>query len=433
MNRWRLFFTYAIESILITLSIILFPICNSSAATIDELQAKINDRTKTITDLEKEIAQYENQVKDTQKESQNLQSALKQLDLTGKKLLTQISITQEKISITKDTITELGLQIGDKQVKIFSNQNALGEALRNINIADSRTTTETFLDSGTISDFWNDIENTKSVGEAVRVQTNELIQLKASLTNTQNATKDKERELEILNTTLSDQKKIVDQNTAQKNQLLKDTKNKEVAYQKTLAQKKALRDAFEKELNQFQTELKFQIDPSSIPSPKIGILNWPLDGTIRITQYFGNTDFAQAHQQLYNGFGHNGIDLAASLGTPIKAALSGTVEGTGDTDATCPGASYGKWVFIRHTNGLATLYAHLSLIKAYPGQSVGTGEILGYSGSTGYATGPHLHFTVYASQGVKIIDRQSKVCGGTYRMPVADLSAYLNPLSYLPN
>jgi murein DD-endopeptidase MepM/ murein hydrolase activator NlpD len=115
----------------------------------------------------------------------------------------------------------------------------------------------------------------------------------------------------------------------------------------------------------------------------------------------------------------------------VRAALAGTVKGVGNTDSVCPGASYGKWALIEHENGLSTLYAHFSLIKVSAGQTVNTGEIIGYSGDTGYATGPHLHFTVYATQGVRIMQRKSAVCRGSYMMPVADLKAYLNPLSYL--
>ena len=151
-----------------------------------------------------------------------------------------------------------------------------------------------------------------------------------------------------------------------------------------------------------------------------------------ITQYFGNTPFATANPQVYNGHGHNAIDLGASPGTPLKSARTGVVLGTGNTDITCPGASYGKWVFIQHDNGLSTIYAHLSVISVSKGDSVETGSVIGYSGSTGYATGPHLHFGVYASSGSEIASFPSKSCAGkTYTMPVADISAYLNPLSYL--
>ena len=175
--------------------------------------------------------------------------------------------------------------------------------------------------------------------------------------------------------------------------------------------------------------MKLAIDPKSIPPAGSGILAWPRDKIIE-TQYLGNTEFAMK-TNAYNGKGHNGVDFQASPGTRVKAALDGIVMGTGDTDKVCKGASFGRWVLVRHNNGLSTLYAHLSLIKAYEGQKVMTGDVIGYSGNTGYSTGPHLHFTVYATQGVQIMDRQSAVCGGIYHMPIADLRAYLNPMLYL--
>src|SRR5205814_429469 len=102
--------------------------------------------------------------------------------------------------------------------------------------------------------------------------------------------------------------------------------------------------------------------------------------SVRITQNFGNTSFATQNPQIYNGHGHNGIDLAASPGTKLKSAATGVVLGTGNTDLTCSGASYGKWVLIKHTNGLATLYAHLSVISVSTGDSVARGQAIGYSG-----------------------------------------------------
>jgi murein DD-endopeptidase MepM/ murein hydrolase activator NlpD len=117
----------------------------------------------------------------------------------------------------------------------------------------------------------------------------------------------------------------------------------------------------------------------------------------------------------------------------------GTVEGTGDTDKTCSKASFGKWIFIRHNNGLSTAYGHLSMIKVSEGQTVTKGEMIGYSGNTGHSTGPHLHLTVYASNGVngeegaRVTERPSTGCSGkVYRMPLAPVNSYLDPLLYLP-
>ena len=68
------------------------------------------------------------------------------------------------------------------------------------------------------------------------------------------------------------------------------------------------------------------------------------------------------------------------------------------------------------------------------GQSISTGDVIGFSGNTGYSTGPHLHFTVFASQGVQVVrlgDVKKITNCGNVRIPIAPLDAYLNPLSYL--
>jgi murein DD-endopeptidase MepM/ murein hydrolase activator NlpD len=176
--------------------------------------------------------------------------------------------------------------------------------------------------------------------------------------------------------------------------------------------------------------LKILIDPKSLPSTGKGVLGWPLDKII-ITQYFGTTAFSTQNPQVYNGKGHTGIDLGASIGTRIKASQNGIVAGTGDTDLIRGCYSYGKWVMIKHPNGLSTLYGHLSAITMKTGQEVTMGDTVGYSGNTGYSTGPHLHFGVYATAGVRIQPlANSKGCRNAV-VPLADPSAYLNPLSYL--
>lgn len=96
---------------------------------------------------------------------------------------------------------------------------------------------------------------------------------------------------------------------------------------------------------------------------------------------------------------HTGTDMACPTGTPIYAAMSGTVTYTGTSNV------FGKYVIIDHGNGYQTLYAHMSKITSSKGQFVTQSTKIGLVGSTGYSTGPHLHFTVYKNG--KLVDPMS--------------------------
>jgi murein DD-endopeptidase MepM/ murein hydrolase activator NlpD len=90
--------------------------------------------------------------------------------------------------------------------------------------------------------------------------------------------------------------------------------------------------------------------------------------------------------------GWNGIDLGAARGTPVRAAADGTIIVARSNGGWNGG--YGNYVVITHDNGTQTLYSHLKNAIVSPGQSVSSGQVIGYEGSTGASTGPHLHFEV---------------------------------------
>jgi murein DD-endopeptidase MepM/ murein hydrolase activator NlpD len=106
-------------------------------------------------------------------------------------------------------------------------------------------------------------------------------------------------------------------------------------------------------------------------------LVWPIKG--EISQYF-----SQDSQQV-----HDGIDIRAAEGTPIHAAGSGIVAYSGDQFR-----GYGNMIIIEHSEKLSTIYAHCSVLLVYEGDKVNSGHIIAKVGSTGNATGPHLHFEV---------------------------------------
>lgn len=108
--------------------------------------------------------------------------------------------------------------------------------------------------------------------------------------------------------------------------------------------------------------------------------NWPVNG--EITSYFGYRDSPTAGASTY----HEGIDIAAALGTAVKAFQTGVVTFAGDA------GGYGNQVVIDHLNGLVTYYSHLNDIMVSAGQTISAGGQIGTVGSTGISTGPHLDF-----------------------------------------
>lgn len=401
---------------------------SARADTIEDLKSKIEERNRAIAELEKEISGYQDQIETVGNEAKTLQNAIKSINLEQKKLSAEIKVTEAKISSVTLSIQKLSGEIIDKEIHIENNKDAIGQSIRELNKTEENSLLETLLGNSTLSSFWAEADALERFQLQIKNDLVKTVEIRDDLSETKTENEKNRAKLVSLKSELSDRTALLAQNKKAKNSLLSATKSKESEYKKLLANRVALRNAFEQELLEFESELKFAIDPSRLPETVSGVLKWPLDA-VKITQYFGNTSFAKAGG--YNGQGHNGIDFRATIGTPIRASLNGIIKGVGNTDTVCPGASYGKWVLIEHQNGLSTLYAHFSLVKVFEGQPVNTGEIIGYSGDTGYATGPHLHFTVYATQGVRVMQRKSSVCKGVYTMPVADLKAYLNPLSYL--
>ncbi len=406
---------------------LIIPAGFSYAATAPELQNQIDQRNTNIDKLKQEIKIYQAELDDLGKQKSSLNGSLKQLDLTRKKLAANISVTENKIAKTNLKIQELSLDISGKKETITSYGRAIGAQIRRTNELEQSSMLEQLLSDQDLTLVWNDIDNMIVVRDEIRQKIVELKKIKESLEFKKTESENAKKELISLKKELADQKKIVDQNTREKQKLLKETKSNEANYQKLLKDRLAKKEAFEKELRDYESQLKYILDPSKLPGS--GVLSWPLD-FIYVTQNFGKT---VAAKKLYISGSHSGVDFRASFGTRVLAMADGTVLGIGDTDKTCSGASFGKFVFIKYNNGLSSTYGHLSLIRAYEGQKVERGEVVGYSGNTGYSTGPHLHVSLYASNAVKMESRPSKACGGRiYRIPISPINAYLDVLYYLP-
>jgi murein DD-endopeptidase MepM/ murein hydrolase activator NlpD len=144
------------------------------------------------------------------------------------------------------------------------------------------------------------------------------------------------------------------------------------------------------------------------------LLRKPVRGTdVRLTSGFG----VRFHPLLNTRKMHTGVDWACPVGTPIIAAGNGTIEEVGRK------GYYGNYIRIRHGNGYQTAYGHMSrFAKVHPGMKVRQGEVIGYVGSTGLSTGPHVHFEVLVNN--RFVDPMSIQVPRERKLEGADLAEF---------
>src|SRR3989344_632108 len=347
------------------------------------LQQQIDAKTKEIQQLEALAQSYKNTIASTQSQSQTLKNKIQQISQTVNKLKTEIRLAQTQIARTNLEIGGLQSKIDAATIEIKQKQRDLGLLLQSLAASNEKNLVEVLLQYDHLSDFATYMQGIEDLQKRVYQTLGEVKILRQSLTDDKTEAEGK----------------------------VKDKK----------------RRALEDEILDAERQLQYTISAGSLPENAAGVLGWPLTATdqlysqcsrsvrLFLTQCFGTTAFSS--MGAYGGKGHNGVDFRASVGSEVLAATAGTVRGIGDTDTACRRASYGKWILIDHDNNLTTLYAHLSLTKVSPGQHIERGDVIGYSGQTGYATGPHLHFSVFAKDAVEIGILRSRVCGRNMTLP----------------
>ena len=409
---------------------------STSFAQVTTQQDAIKKKEAEIKNLEQQINQYQNKAEYYSGQARTLNTEVSSLNNSQKILQTSLKSTNTKIERTNLTMNQNIAEIKNLSQGININRQVTTEMLRKINIQDERSILEILLKNQSLSDFLKDYQDIAQLQSTLRgsiqIMRNKTIQL----SNTQKELEEQRQELKGLSGELSDKNKILADQKKEKDKLLKDTKGKESEYKKIVQTLQQQVEQINSEIREYESSLKFSINTQSIPPDNSEVFSWPLQGNVVITQRFGKTVDSK---RLYLSGSHSGTDFRAAVGTPIYAVADGVIEGTGNTDLTCNKASFGKWIFIRHNNGLSTAYGHLSGINVSKGQIVKKGQFIGYSGNTGHTTGPHLHLTVYATHGIdgeegaRITELKSNACEGkNYTMPLASPNAYLNAELYLP-
>ncbi|MDP3772142.1 MAG: peptidoglycan DD-metalloendopeptidase family protein [bacterium] len=425
-------------------AVVFLSLLSVNAGTLEDLYKGINDKKAEIAKLEEQARQYRAEIVVSQEKGKTLKGELARIDASIRQLRGDIAVTEGKVSRTVLEIQALALEIAKKQASIASLQAGLADAVRTLAHKEQEPfIIATFVRGRPLSDFFSALDALTQLKHGMLATVGTLHTTRADLQKERAQADEKRAALEDLQSSLAARKKIQETTQVDKKIVLAETRNQEQRYQQLLVAREKQKAALEDEVTKIEEQIKFTLDASSIPTQGRGVLGYPLPsvsltscGTTGakaencLTQHFGYTEFARTGG--YGGiYGHNGVDFRAAIGTPVLSSESGVIAGVGDTDVGCRGASYGKWVLIRHDNHLATIYAHLSSINTSTGARVVRGTVIGYSGATGYATGPHLHFGLYAAEAVQIQTIQSKVCGRPMTLPIAPVNGYLDPERYL--
>ena len=372
------------------------------AAAPEELKSSIEQKSKELEDINRQIQENQQKLeavqgekKTLQKEVSSVQNQLKQIDLGIKS--SEVNI--EKLGLEIDS---LQYNISDSEKQIIQKREAIIEILRELQQKENESPLVAFLKNKTLSDGVFEAQTLADLNSNLSFEIDNLSEVKNDLSVALDKTTDKKQEREAENFTLKNKKTIADEIKKEKQSLLEQTKNQEKNYQKQLSELEKQQLAISDEISELEDELRRTFDPSLLPSKRPGILAWPIklikDGGIgRITQHQGEIS------RLYRGKPHNGLDIGAPIGTPVFAADDGIIEAVDNNDKNYYRKyQYGKYILIKHNNNMATLYAHLSKYVVSEGNSVKRGDLIGYSGNTGYSTGPHLHLGVYWAPSIQM-------------------------------
>ncbi|MBI5079568.1 peptidoglycan DD-metalloendopeptidase family protein [Candidatus Wolfebacteria bacterium] len=397
----------------IAIMVLLFPI-RAIFAQVDEaaLRNEISAKEAEIKKLEAQEAVYKKSLSETQSQSKTLKNQISSIESQIKRLVVNLKVTKAKISKTEFDITLHSGQINRKKQEIQTRKSAMGESINSLTRSENQGLVAMILKSDRFSDFLSDSRRLVALESGLYDDFLILERDKKDLENLVSGEKKLRENLDDFKNELVVKNKLVQNQKQEKNKLLAETRNKETEYQKMISQVQARQSEIQSEIFRLEEKLRGQV--SGAPSSQPGILVWALLG--RITQGYGPTSVTGFYNDAYKF--HNGIDIAAYYGAPIKAALDGVVVASGDNGK----YAYGQWLAIRHDNGLTTLYAHLSAKAASVGQKVSQGRVIGYEGSTGFVTGPHLHFTVYSTNTFRVEERW---------FGLLPLGGSINPFNYL--
>ena len=379
---------------------------------IKSQQGQVAKLNALQADLQKKIAA-------TKKELAGINADIVAVRAQIDAMVIQIGLVQQaydnlvyELQVMDTQLARLVDQERAKRQELRERKALLAERIRAAYETDQTSPLELFLSGATFTDVLSEVsysidvaEQDKALAEQIAADRETLAALHATVESTRGQTDDLRKEtaaqkreldrqledLEVAKAQLVELEKQTAAELAKQKQAFATLESNEAALKKSIAEAAAAQRALEERIDRLVRE---QARAGNIPSEFNGTLSWPMAGTV--TQNFGCTGFSWEPPLGDCAHFHRGIDIAAPMYTPIRAAGDGTVVFAGPNPYDpVPKA----WiVIIAHSTNLVTWYGHVDNAVKPPavraGQFVRDGQVIAYNGVTGRTTGPHLHWMV---------------------------------------
>ncbi len=364
----------------------------ANAASSAQIQKQIDALEAENAEIQKQINAIKSQYDASYKEMADMVALKDAIDQEMTLLNTQIENTNAQITAHSQLIADTQDDLDEAEEELSDLSAAHRERVRAMEEEGSVTYWEVIFQASSFIDLLDRITMVEEINAADRRRIEEMRIAADIVTANKLSLASEKKELEQVRLDLVAAEAVLEEKRKEYDELLVELEKEAQEFEILLAESEVLQDelmleiaAKERDLKEAKYEehlAKLALQGENPPSSASWLM--PVSGS-RLTSAFG----MRVHPVLGYARMHNGIDLACNTGTPIYATRAGTV-----TTASYQAGGAGNYVSINHLDGFASIYMHMTHYVVSAGQSVSQGQLIGYVGSTGISTGPHLHFGI---------------------------------------
>lgn len=358
---------------------------------IDTINQEIQSKKNALGDVNRRIADLEGQVKILGKKAKSLETEAAIISNRIAKITLDAEATQLQIETATSEVALLDRQIGDVETKLDQQREVMRTALREIQQADSRSKLLAVFGTQTFSQFFERLRFFERVNRQLDKAVASTKDLQSALAQQRSQKEEKLTSVRTLALRLADEQDQLENQKTAKVVLATQTRDSESEYQVLVNELVREQAGIQNQIVALQDDIDRKLKAGdSGESGSLSAFSWPLNTSVkRVTTLFHDPTYPFRYL-----FEHSGLDIAAPVGTPVLSPAPGYVAWTRQ------GQMYGNYMMVIHTDGVATLYAHLTSFTAKTDQYVARGQQIATTGGcrgcagAGFSTGPHLHFEV---------------------------------------